>query len=204
MEKNFFIIIGRSGSGKGTQATFLVNYLQRQGLNDVKHVTTGGGFRDFQSTTSYSAKRSLDITGEGGLGPEFLAIWNWSNIFIREVNENTTIILDGAPRRAIEVEALQSAILFYDYKKVTVIYLDVSETWALENLALRERADDQELADRERKMKWFFDDVLPCVASYKNNPLVTFVHVNGEQSVEKVSEELEKKLSESLHQSLHF
>ncbi len=198
MEKNFFIIIGRSGSGKGTQATFLVNYLQRQGLNDVKHVTTGGGFRDFQSTTSYSAKRSLEVTGEGGLGPEFLAIWNWSNIFISEVGENTTIILDGAPRRLIEVEGLRSAITFYGYKKVSVIYLDVSEMWALDRLALRDRADDEEVSDRERKMKWFFDDVLPCIAYYKSNPLVTFIHINGEQSIEKVSEDLEKKLSDFL------
>jgi adenylate kinase family enzyme len=198
MEKKFFIIIGRSGSGKGTQAGALVSYLKENGAGDVKHVTTGGGFRDLQNGASFSAKKSKEITNNGGLGPEFLAIWNWSNIFIREVGENTTIILDGAPRRLIEVEALHSAISFYGYRKVCVIYLDVTEAWAVEKLSSRGREDDANAEERERKMKWFFEHVLPCVAFYKNNPLYEFIHVNGEQKIEEVSKELEEKLSEHL------
>jgi adenylate kinase family enzyme len=198
MEKKFFIIIGRSGSGKGTQSTFLVDFLKLQGLSDIKHVTTGGGFRNFQNGDTFSAKKSNEVTGEGGLGPEFLAIWNWSNIFIQEVSENTTVILDGAPRRLIEVEALHSAISFYGYHKVCVIYLDVTETWAVEKLSSRGREDDANAEERERKMKWFFEHVLPCVAFYKNNPLYEFIHVNGEQTIQEVSKELEEKLSECL------
>ncbi len=194
MNKKFFILIGRSGSGKGTQAAFFEKLLKEKGCEDVKHTTTGGGFRALSARDLYTSRVSNELTLSGGLGPEFLAIWNWANIFIENISDNTTIILDGAPRRMIEVEALHGALNFYGYEKPVVVYLDVSEAWALEKLESRGREDDANKEERERKMKWFFDDVLPCVAFYKNNPLYEFVHINGEQSIEEVSEELKRKV----------
>jgi adenylate kinase family enzyme len=138
--------------------------------------------------------------------PEFLAIWNWSNIFINNLTENETIILDGAPRKLIEVEVLESAINFYDYKKVTIIYLNVSKDWAINRLASRGREDDDQKEEQERKMSWFESDVIPCIDLYKNksedigsspnqnNIDYNFIEINGEQSVEEVSAELISKL----------
>jgi adenylate kinase family enzyme len=198
MDKKFFILIGRSGSGKGTQAAFLQEFLKGKGFEEVRHTTTGSGFRALSERDLYTAKVSNELTLSGGLGPEFLAIWNWSNIFIENLTEKTTVILDGAPRRMIEVEALHGALTFYGYQKPVVVYLDVSEAWALEKLESRGREDDVRKEERERKMKWFFDDVLPCVAHYKNNPLYEFVRINGEQSIEEVSAELKRKMEPHL------
>ncbi len=195
MNKKFFILIGRSGSGKGTQAVFFQKLLEDKGYQDVRHITTGGGFRALSERDLYTSRVSKELTLSGGLNPEFLAIWNWANIFVENVSENTTIILDGAPRRMIEVEALQGALTFYGYQKPVVVYLDVSEAWAVERLEERGREDDANKEEKERKMKWFFDDVLPCVAFYKNNPLYEFIHVNGEQSIEDVRNELKNKLT---------
>ena len=194
MQKKFFIIMGRSGSGKGTQALFLKEKLEKLHYGDVKHVTTGGGFRALSERGDYTSRKSLELTENGGLSPEFLAIWNWSNIFMQELKEDTTVILDGAPRRLIEVEALHNLFPFYGYEYPVVIYLDVSETWAVNKLASRLRADDASSEEREKKMKWFFDDVLPCVASFKNNPLYTFVRINGERSIEEVSKDIEAQV----------
>ena len=47
MDKKFFILIGRSGSGKGTQAELLKTYLNNQGVQDIKYLTTGKSFRSF-------------------------------------------------------------------------------------------------------------------------------------------------------------
>lgn len=196
MEKQFFIIIGRSGSGKGTQALLLKEYLEKKGASDVIHITTGGSFREFVNGPSHAASLARTINDTAGLQPEFLAIWNWSNIFINKLKGGETIILDGAPRKPFEVSVLDSAISFFGYKSPTVIYIDVSETWACEKLSSRGRADDISKEDQDRKMQWFADYVLPCVSMYKDDPRYHFVHVNGEQSIEDVYQEIVAKLQQ--------
>ncbi len=199
MEKEFYIIFGRSGSGKGTQAELLKKHLEEQGHANVLYVTTGGGFREFIAGSSYAAQISREITNKGGLNPSFLAIWNWSNIFIKHLSGSETVILDGAPRRVEEVAPLQNAAEFFGYNRTRVIYLDVSETWATDKLISRGREDDNESAEQHRKMKWFNEDMLPCIEFYKNNPACTYIHINGEQSIEEVHEEVVNKLHEIRH-----
>lgn len=196
MEKQFIIIIGRSGSGKGTQAELLGKVLLEHGAAKILHTTTGGGFREFIEGETYAAKVSKDITNSGGLAPEFLAIWNWSNIFIKNITGTETVILDGAPRRMAEVDALHSAIRFFGYEKATVIHLDVSETWAVDKLASRGREDDNQREEQERKMQWFMEDVLSCLDFYSRDPRYSYIHVNGEQTVEEVHNELIQKLDQ--------
>jgi adenylate kinase family enzyme len=204
--------MGRSGCGKGTQAELLKNYLENKKKEEgneeekVMHLTTGGNFRELIKRDIYTTNEIKETLNAGGLMPEFLAIWNWSNIFINNLTENETIILDGAPRKLIEVDALDSAINFYDYKKVTIIYLNVSKDWAVNRLASRGREDDDQKEEQERKMSWFESDVLPCIDLYKNksedivnfpnqnNIDYNFLEINGEQSVEEVSAELISKL----------
>ncbi len=195
MEKRFFIIIGRSGCGKGTQADLLKKVLEEKGAEKVLHVTTGGGFRKFAENDSYSAKLSKEISLTGGLSPEFLAVWNWSNIFIENLIGGETVILDGAPRRLMEVEPLHSAIHFYGYHHhATVIYLDVSENFALARIAERNREDDNTVENAKRKMEWFEKDILPIIDNYSHDPRYTFIHIKGEQSVEGVHKDILEKL----------
>lgn len=196
MEKQFYIIMGRSGSGKGTQAELLATFLKQAGKEEVLHITTGGGFRAFIESDNHVAHLAREINNTGGLQPEFLAIWNWSNTFINELSGNETIILDGAPRRVDEVAALHSAIQFFGYTKPTVIYLDVSETWAMEKLTSRGREDDASTEEQERKMTWFNEDMLPCIDMYSRDPRYTYIHVNGEQTVEEVHKEIISKLKQ--------
>ena len=193
MDKQFFIIIGRSGSGKGTQADLLKAHLEEKGAS-VEHITTGGGFRNFIQGNTYLAKQAQAVNVTGGLQPEFLAIWNWSNIFINSLKENDTVILDGAPRKVYEVQALHSAISFLGYKKPVAIYVDVSEGWAREKLLSRGRDDDKNVEDINRRLAWFESDVLPVVDMYMHDPRYKVLHINGEQSIDEVHQEIVEKL----------
>lgn len=194
MDKQFFILIGRSGAGKGTQALLLKKVLEEQGHEKVLHITTGGGFREFIKQENYISSKVKEIYDKGGLQPEFLAVWNWSNVFINTVTGVETIILDGAPRKPFEVEVLHSAISFLGYKNPIVIYLDVSESESRKHMASRGRSDDVEESDVKNKMDWFETDVLSTLEVYLHDPRYKMIHVNGNQAIEDVHKEIIAKL----------
>ena len=193
MEKQFYILLGRSGSGKGTQAALLKSLLEAKHGNPVMHVTTGGGFRDFIAKDSYASQLARDVNSVGGLQPEFLAVWNWSNIFINTLQGNETVILDGAPRKPFEASILHSAIAFFKYQNPIVIYLDVSESESRQHLAKRGREDDTE-SQVSSRLSWFETDVLPALDVYYNDPRYKVVHINGNQTIEEVHKEIVDKL----------
>ena len=184
MPKKFFIIIGKSGSGKGTQAPMLKQYLLGDGHQSVKHITTGGAIREFlKNNNSYTADIMRDVVDGGGILNDFLAIWNWANVFINNINEQDSIILDGAPRKLSEAKIIDDAIKTYGYDDTSVIYINVSDKWAIEKLGTRGRSDDNNIENVKKKMEWFASDVLPVIDWYKNiNTKVKFYHINGEQS----------------------
>ena len=210
IEKSFVIMIGRSGCGKGTQAELLVKYFEKkykspdiENFLNIKHITTGGNFREFIKSGNYTADNTREVLNSGGLMPEFLAIWNWAHIFINNTKENDSIILDGAPRKLIEVHALESALTFYNYKNPIVIYLDVSEGWAKDRLLNRGREDDQNEEEVNRKMAWFENDVMPCINYYKEESAkentkesnsYKFLHISGEQTPEQISVDIISKI----------
>ena len=196
MQKKFFIIIGKSGSGKGTQAPLLRQYLLDNGLESVKHITTGGSIREFLKTNnSYTSDIMRKVVNSGGILNDFLAIWNWANVFINNINEYDSIILDGAPRKLSEAKVIDDAIKTYSYDNTAVIYIDVSDKWALEKLGIRGRSDDKEIDNVNKKMEWFASDVLPVIDWYKNiNTKVNFYHINGEQTPEDVHTDIIKSL----------
>lgn len=193
MEKQFFILIGRSGAGKGVQAQLLQSYLESQGHKKVIHTTTGGGFREFIAQDNYVASLARECIEKGTLQPEFLAVWNWANIFINSLSAEDTVILDGAPRKSFEVKVLHSAITFFGFTKPIVIHLDVSEGAAREHMAGRNRADDEEESISMR-LGWFETEVLPALDLYINDPRYHVLHINGNQAVEEVHKELIEKL----------
>lgn len=188
-------MLGRSGSGKGTQAALLKSLLETKYNNRVTHVTTGGGFREFIAGSTYASRVAKDINDTGGLQPEFLAVWNWSNIFINTLQGDETVILDGAPRKPFEATILHSAITFFGYKNPVVIYLDVSESGSREHLVKRGREDDREESQVASRMGWFETDVLPALDVYYNDPRYKVVHINGDQTIEEVHKEIVEKLA---------
>lgn len=194
MEKKFYIIMGRSGGGKGTQVELFKKYLEEKGYENVLHVTTGGGFRNFIQSEGHVADLAREVNDRGGLQPEFLAIWNWSNAFINSLKGNETVILDGAPRMPVELETLRTTIPFLSYNGATIIHLEVSEAWAIDKLTSRGRSDDKDMDAMMRKMKWFNDHVYPCIQTYEKDEAYSFISVNGEQTVEQVHAELVAKL----------
>jgi adenylate kinase family enzyme len=199
MEKRFIILMASPGAGKSTQAKLLKQHLDSQ-HEEVIHVTTGGAFREFIGSDSYIARQARDVQNNGGLQPEFLAIWNWTNVFINSLKEQTTVILDGAPRKVVETDAIHALFPFLQYTKVDVIYLEVTPSLAKERQKYRQMHTDEKREDAsndeeiEKRIELFYKDILPCIEIFKNDPRYRFHRVNGEQSIEEVHEAIKAAL----------
>ncbi len=194
MSQYTFIIFGASGSGKGTQAHLLIDFLKKLDAEmPVLYIETGQRFRDFADSGSYTATLVKGIMSTGALLPEFLPIWIWTEILVEEVKGRESIIFEGVSRREHEAPILDSAMRFYKRENPFVISLEVSKEWATKRLMARGRYDDTEADIRER-LGWYDENVIPAIEEFKKNPYYKFITINGEQAVEEVHREILKKL----------
>jgi len=190
-----FIFIGRSGCGKGTQAELLQQKLREKTPEiPIFYLETGERFREYIQSGTYSSNLSKDVMDQGGLQPEFLAVWNWSSLFVEKMQGNEHLVLDGTPRKLDEAAVLDSAMKFYKREKPFVIFLDVSKDFSIARFKDRGRADDKSLQAIEERMKWYEEFVVPAVRYYWQNDNYKLLHINGEQTIEQVHAEIITKM----------
>lgn len=191
MEKPLNIIfLGLSGSGKGTQVELLKTFLQSH--FPVHVIETGALFRTLAKQDTDVAQRVRATLEKGGLPFDDLATTLWMHEIAFTVKKEEGIIFDGAPRRVPEAENIDRFLEYLERKKQThVLYLHVSLEEAKRRLLLRARADDNESAI-EGRMAFFRDSVMPVIFYYRDAERL--IEINGEQSVEKVHENIAKAL----------
>ena len=186
------IFIGRSGSGKGTQAGLLKDWIKENDHDNrqILYVETGDHYRKFVGSKTFSAKLANTVYEKDELAPDFIGCWLWGDTLINELEENMHLVFDGASRTLLEAEVLSSAIRFYKREKPTVIYINVSNKWSDDRLLSRGRSDDKSLERINKRLEWFDKEVVPAIEYFKKNKMYRFIEVNGEQKVEKVHSDI--------------
>jgi len=188
------LLTGRSGCGKGTQADLLRGYLEKNTEGSVLYVYAGDKMRELvEKETSLTSKLAKEIMMSGKKQPDFLAVWSWSNELVSKLTEDANLIIDGSPRTAIEAKVLDEAFEFYKRENIKPILLEVSCEWASERLLARKRFDDTEERIKNR-LEYFEKFVSPAIEYYEKESKNKLIRVNGEQSIEKVHEEIMRKL----------
>lgn len=196
--RNFYVFIGRSGCGKGTQAELLKAYLLKKNPSrSIVWFGSGQFFRELIKGDGYTQRLAREISDKGGLQPAFLAVHIWSHFFIENLKGDEDVILDGTPRKLDEARMLEGAFDFYG-AKVFVVLVNVSREWATEKLLGRGRHDDTK-EDIEKRLDWFDEEVMPTVEFYKKHPTHTFLNINGEQTIPEVHREIIKKMENVIH-----
>lgn len=185
-----FIFIGRSGSGKGTQAELLQTYLKESDSREVLYIQTGQRFRDFIQNGTYTAGLAKEVLETGALMPEFLGVWNWSSIFVDSVKGDEHMILDGMPRRLREAHILDSAIEFYSRTMPLVIHVDISEETARKRLLGRGRPDDVD-TEIERRLAWYEADVMPVIDNYARDRKYNYIQIDGELTPDEIAQNIQ-------------
>lgn len=186
-----FIFFGPSGSGKGTQANLLKEYLETHDAErKTLYVETGQRFREFVSeSTTHTRDLTKNVMDSGGLMPEFMPIWIWAQFFVDNYTGKEHLILDGLSRRAHEAPVLHGALDFYGIKNPVIVEIGVSRDWALERLLGRGRSDDDPVKITAR-LDWYWEQVMPALDYFKKLPDFRCISINGEQPIEKVHQDL--------------
>ena len=182
------IFIGRSGSGKGTQAQLIKQYFDTKGLPNL-YLGTGNAFRDMMTKDDFTARKAKQIYEEGGRHPDFLAITLLGNIFRFEYQEHQNLLIDGAARSLTEAMHIMDILTFYNIKNIKIIHLNVSHEWSVDKLTKRARSDDNDRIFAVKK-EWYDHDVVPAIGFFKNNPAVDFCDINGEQGIDQIHQDI--------------
>ena len=194
------IFMGRSGSGKGTQADLIQSYMKEKGCESFLDLETGSLFRKFVEGDSLTAKFAKDIYIEGGKNYDFLAVYLVVDFFKNKYSGDQSVFVDGNPRSKLEAVLFTELLGFYKrfdeaaFAKPAIVYVDVGRDWAMDKLKKRGRADDVSVENMERKMAWFDNETSEAIEYLKHDSRYNFVHVNGEQSIEDVHKEIMGKL----------
>lgn len=192
-----FIFIGPSGCGKGTQVELLIKHYTETGEfsteHPVLHSESGKRFRDFVKQDNFLAQETKKSMNRGERLPDALAVWNWVGYLIENYTGQEHLIFDGSPRSLLEAKALDTMLKSFDRDKAVVVYLDVSTEESLKRLLKRAveqgRADDN-AEEIKRRLEWFEKDVKPALDYYQDDPSYIFLSINGEQSREKIHEDI--------------
>ncbi len=188
-----YFFYGKAGSGKGTQAKKLQEYLESVGRS-VIYIETGKLFRDFTNLSdTFSARRTADIIDQGGLMPPFFPIYMWSQQLIEQYDGTQDIIFDGVARRIEEAPMVFSALEFFGITQISFFHIHITDHEAIQRLSIRgDRADDTSLVNIQKRLDWYTTNVLPVIEYFKTQHIGNLFEINGEQDIEHVWGEIEQ------------
>lgn len=188
MNPRTIILLGRSGSGKGTQAKLL-----KEKLEPCLYVYTGDLFRELESVDSFAGRKIKEVLDTGGLPEEWLAAFLWQKALVYNLkNNNENIIIDGSPRRLDEAEEMDIVLKWLGRVDIKVMLIDITEDEAVTRLLKRARADDTETSIRSR-LQWFNTEAVPALEYFEKSGRL--IKINGLGTVAEVFDRIKQSLS---------
>ncbi len=182
------LILGRPGSGKGTQAGLLKKKFK------FEHLSTGQLLRSRMKKKDLVAriiKKSLDA-GRLVPTPIVFQLWMpWLERF-RHNKKFKGVLFDGSPRKLYEACMLEETLDFYGWERnVVVLNISISPKEAMKRLCKRGRHDDNR-DEIKRRLAWFRKEVIPVLRFYQKKG--ARIDIEGERSVQKIHEDILLKL----------
>ena len=177
MENLRLVILGRQGSGKGTQCMRLSESYR------TIHISTGDILRAAVETQTELGKKAKLIMDAGDLVPdEIINGIVAERIEMKDVLENG-FILDGYPRTSAQAQALEGELLSKGLSLDLAINLEVPVDEVTQRMLDRSRADDTEEAIT-RRLEIYENETAPLLKWFeKRNNLVVVDGLGTEDKV---------------------
>ena len=177
------ILFGPPGSGKGTQAEFIVRE------ENLIHISTGDLFRKNITKKTDLGNLANEYISVGKLVPDQLTI-DLLEQELDKYNSPNGFVFDGFPRTVLQAQAFDT---LFSQKKMTlsmVISLEVSVSELVNRLLSRGmdsgRVDDQNETIIRNRIK-VYEDQTAVLKNYYSNKLNNQFHIiDGERSIDNI------------------
>lgn len=193
MQPQTFVFFGIVGSGKGTQARLLMDFLKTQDGKECVYAYPGDEYRRLVEENNYTGQLIKDSMHRGHLQPDFLTNSIVTNILAVAVHPDKHLIVDGYPRTLIQAETLEAMLKFFKRTDVKIVYIELSKEEAMKRNLLRGRHDDTR-EGIEKRFDEYVNKVVPAMNYFKGKAGYTIYTVNGEQSIGDVQKDIIKAL----------
>jgi len=213
------VLLGKSGSGKGTQAELLVKKFS------LDYVSAGDLLRARIKKADFTGEKIKELMLKGILHPVGIVFKLWLDR-IEELKNKKNLkgfVMDGNPRRLFEAILIDQALGWYGWdKSIKAILVNISDREAIWRLTKRRicqnckelipflgefrkikkcprcggkliKRPDDTLKSAKNRLAWFKKDVQPIVNYYKKSGRL--IKVNGEQSIENVFKDILKAIN---------
>ena len=184
------ILFGPPGSGKGTQAQYLVEKYQ------LLHISTGDLLRsELKASTplGLEAKKYID---KGELVPDEVVIGMISSQLDQNIGKVKGFIFDGFPRTKAQAEALDKLLDFKNTSISQVLALDVPEEEVVARILNRGltsgRSDDNNQEIIKNRFTVYLNETTAVADHYKE--FDKFTSIPGIGTIEEVFESLTKAI----------
>jgi len=180
-----FVLFGKPGSGKGTQA----EHLSRK--YELYHISTGDLFRKNISHTTELGLLAKSYMDKGDLVPDEVTIKMLENE-IEENSKSRGFLFDGFPRTIAQAESLDKFLHSINMKINATIALEVDEKELISRIIDRgktsNRSDDQDIEKIENRFNEYNSKTSTLIRYYKDQK--KFFEVNGHGSVDEITKRL--------------
>ncbi len=180
-----FVLFGKPGSGKGTQAEHISEEYK------LYHISTGDLFRRNISQNTKLGLLAKSYMEKGELVPDEVTIQMLEN----EINENPEskgFLFDGFPRTVAQAESLDKFLHSIDMRIDATIGLEVDEKELISRIIDRgrtsNRSDDQDIEKIQNRFNEYNKKTSTLISYYKDQK--KFFEVNGQGSVDEITKRL--------------
>jgi len=212
-----FIILGPAGSGKGTQAEFLIQKM------NLFHIDIGLALREVAQEKSVFGKKIDEIINKKKeLVPDSM-IKKVLEKKLRNISKKIGVIIDGAPRRAGQIDEVENGLAKFGRKLDKIIYVNIPLKEAIWRISKRyqcSRCDarlvlnkdvkspkstcpkcggkiarrmDDTPAGLKKRFSIFKQETLPVIEHYRKKKIL--IEVNGKNESGIVFRDIMKKIT---------
>jgi len=189
VNKQTLVFLGPQGSGKGTQIQLLKEYITSKDSRSIVHFEMGKSLRELATRDDFTGKKADAILKGGGLIPYAISCSVFTQYLMNNMKGEEHLIVDGFPRTADQVPALDSAFEYFEAKPVTVVCINISDEEAITRLLKRGRSDDTEEGIRKR-LQWSREQTMPNIAWFRSQPSYKVLDIEGERTVEEIQKDI--------------
>ena len=180
-----FVLFGKPGSGKGTQAEHLSEKYK------LYHISTGDLFRKNISQNTNLGLLAQSYMDKGELVPDEVTIKMLENE-IKENPQSKGFLFDGFPRTIAQAESLDKFLKSIDMQINATIALDVDEQELISRIIDRgktsNRSDDQDIEKIQNRFNEYNMKTSTLSKYYKDQK--KFFEVDGSGTVDEITKRL--------------